>query len=364
MPRTHARILASIWDDPDFQVLSVAAQRLYLLLLSQDSLNNAGRILLTVRRWSHGCRDTSPEDIQRSLEELDAHRFIVVDEDTEEVLIRSFIRNDGIVKQPQMMKSALREALTVKSLRLRAVLACELRKLRREDAEFTAEQIDPGWEPDPGPGSGESQPDSLIQSQGSLLPGFEKAAASMGAECSQSAELRRGRGRGRGSVTSRSTPVGERAKRATRIPEDFAVTQEMVVWARRECPDVDGRLSTAMFVDYWHAESGAKAVKLDWVRAWKNWLRKDQRDAVRRGPHLRSVPTRMTPSDPAVAFDDLRERADAVEASRLLGIAFLPKPQPRSDTTPPQVWSRTEARRFIDGNADALRAALNDRSTA
>jgi hypothetical protein len=363
MPRSHARILTSIWDDPDFQVLSVPAQRLYLLLLSQDSLNNAGRILLTVRRWSNGCKATTPADIRKSLAELDAHRFVVVDEDTEEVLVRSFIRNDGILKQPQMMKNALREALAVNSPRLRAVLAAELRKLHREDAALTAEQIDPGWEPDPGPGDNEPS-DSPIQAQRSLLEGFGEAAGSGPEDSGESAELRRGRGRGRGSLTSRTTSVSERAKRATRIPEDFAVTQPMVVWARQECPDVDGRYATAQFVDYWTAKAGKDAVKLDWVRTWQTWMRKEQRDASRRGPHLRSVPAALISNDPALAFEDLRERADAATVSRLLGVAYIPKPQPPSDDTPSRVWDQTEARRFIDAHADALRAALNDRSSA
>lgn len=363
MTRSHGRVLASIWDDPDFQVLSVPAQRLYLLLVSQDSLNNAGRILLTVRRWSNGCVSTSPDDIRKSLAELDEHRFVVVDEDTEEVLIRSFIRNDGIVKQPQMMKNALREALAVKSPRLRSVLADELRKLRREDAAFVAEQIDPGWQPDPGPGSGEST-DSPVQSQGSLLPGFDQPAVTVSAGSAQSAELRRGRGRGSSSLTSCSTSVVERAKRATRIPDDFAVTQEMVVWARRECPDVDGRYATAQFVDYWVAKAGKDATKLDWTRTWQTWMRREQRDAARRGPHLRAVPAPLALSDdPAAAFDDLRTRADAQAVANLLGVVWREPAKPPSDPTPLVEWQRAQAVAWIDQHEHAVLAALTERRT-
>lgn len=71
---------------------------------------------------------------------------------------------------------------------------------------------------------------------------------------------------------------GKTAKRGTRIPEDFAshVTAEMVTWARERCPNVDGRLATEAFVAYWLGESGARATKLDWTQAWKNWLLRDQ----------------------------------------------------------------------------------------
>lgn len=359
MARSHARILVTIWRDPDFRRLSVDAQRTYLLLLSQDSLNNTGVLPMTTKRWAAGCDTTSTGDIDKALAELDDARFIVVDPDTEEVLIRSFIRNDGIVKQPQMMKSALREALGVESPRLRAVLAEELRKLRREDAEFTADQIDPGPSTEPDPGGR-----SPIQSQSSLPSGFEQADGTLFESSAEPADLRRGGGRGRGSVSVRSTQVVERAKRAHRIPEDFAVTQAMVVWARRECPDVDGKYATDQFIDYWHAESGAKASKLDWTRTWQTWMRREQRDAVKRGPRLRSVPAPVLPSEPVAAFDDLRSRADAQTAATLINELWREPAKPPSERTPAAEWQRARRIEWIDAREDRIRAALTERSAS
>lgn len=360
MARTHGRILCSIWDDPDFQELSPAAQRLYVLLVSQDTLNNTGRILLTVKRWSSGSRHTTPADIRKALTELDVHRFVVVDEDTEEVLIRSFIRNDGIIKQPQMMKSALREALGVRSARLRAVLAAELRKLHREDAAFTAEQIDPGFEPDPDPGDR-----SPIQAQGSLLDGFEQAAVREAEASAQSAELRRGRGRGRGSVPVRSSSVQSAAKRGSRISEDFTVTQDMVVWARTECPDVDGKFETQQFVDYWLARSGAIAVKLDWTRTWQSWMRKQQRDTTERGRRLRSVPSGpgALPKDPTDAFAELRRRGDAQEAARLIGALWHEPAKPPNDNTPIAEWLHARQVEWIDEHAEQIQSELTRKAS-
>lgn len=355
MARAHARILVSIWDDPDFQELSVGAQRLYLLLLSQDSLNNAGRILLTIKRWSTGCRSTTPADVRRALGELDGARFVVVDDETEEVLIRSFIRNDGIVKQPQMMKNALREALGVKSARLRAVLASELRKLRREDAAFTAEQIDPGLDPEPDPGDG-----SPVQSQLSLNADSEQPDASQRSGSAHADELRRGRGRGRGSVPVRTSSVESAAKRGTRISEDFTVTQAMVAWARTECPDVDGKFETAQFIDYWMAKAGAAAAKLDWTRTWQTWMRRQQRDAVERGPRLRSVPTRTLFVE-GTTFEHLHETANGRAAAELIGRPYLPKSQPPSDRTPPAEWDRREGLRFLTEHETEIREALAER---
>lgn len=62
------------------------------------------------------------------------------------------------------------------------------------------------------------------------------------------------------------------SKRASRLPEDFQVTAEMVAWAGKNAPNVDGRLETQKFCNYWHAKSGKDATKLDWIRTWKNWM--------------------------------------------------------------------------------------------
>lgn len=75
--------------------------------------------------------------------------------------------------------------------------------------------------------------------------------------------------RGAATDTAKAKPDS----RGTRIPPDFAVTAEMVAWAREHVPDVDGRRETAKFKDYWEAKSGKDATKKDWVAAWRYWMR-------------------------------------------------------------------------------------------
>ena len=76
------------------------------------------------------------------------------------------------------------------------------------------------------------------------------------------------------SLTIKNRQGGAREKRGTRLPDDFAVTAEMVAWARERVPNVDGRWETEKFINYWRAASGATAVKRDWVAAWRNWMLK------------------------------------------------------------------------------------------
>lgn len=68
--------------------------------------------------------------------------------------------------------------------------------------------------------------------------------------------------------TSSSSP----RKRGTRIPDDFAVTPDMVAWAKQRVPNVDGRTETEKFINYWQAKSGRDATKRDWVATWRNWM--------------------------------------------------------------------------------------------
>lgn len=60
--------------------------------------------------------------------------------------------------------------------------------------------------------------------------------------------------------------------RATRIPEDFAITHEMRGWARDRCAGIDPDLETEKFRLYWESKSGSGATKLDWEKTWKSWM--------------------------------------------------------------------------------------------
>ena len=129
MARSHARIFTSIWDDPDFLARSSLAQRFYLVLLSQPNLGHAGILPTTVRRWTLLSADEDEEAVRRAMAELAEHRFIVLDDRTEELLIRSLIRNDGVWKQPKVLAVAITEAASIRSPALRACVADELARL-------------------------------------------------------------------------------------------------------------------------------------------------------------------------------------------------------------------------------------------
>ncbi|AXQ65167.1 hypothetical protein SEA_SCHMIDT_46 [Gordonia phage Schmidt] len=69
------------------------------------------------------------------------------------------------------------------------------------------------------------------------------------------------------------SPTGSPTPRATRIPEDWQPTRELLEWARSEYPGVDLKTETDKFVDYWLAKAGKDSRKVSWSRTWKNWIR-------------------------------------------------------------------------------------------
>lgn len=129
MARGHARIASTIWEDTDFLALTTDQQHLYLFLLGQPNLSHAGVLPLTYRRWARKAAGLTARDLEDRMGALHTARFVVADEDTEEVLIRTFVRNDGLWKQPRMMGAMVAAAAEIESRALRAALLVEVSRI-------------------------------------------------------------------------------------------------------------------------------------------------------------------------------------------------------------------------------------------
>lgn len=148
MARSQGVILASIWNDPDWKALGRDEQWMFELLISQANMTHCGVIALTDRRWARMAAGTTAADIMKFLGNLAAADFVLLDEETDEVLVRTFLRNDGVITQGNVFKSALRSAQAVQSPALRAAI---LRELVRDDVRSAAWNVrvqgnhDPVW---------------------------------------------------------------------------------------------------------------------------------------------------------------------------------------------------------------------------
>lgn len=149
MARTYARLYVAIDSDPDFSDLSAEEQALYFRLLAASRLTMCGvadwRPAKLVRRF----RGMTRERLEALALSLEQRRFIVIDRETEEVLVRSFVRHDGVLKSPNLVKAMIRDYHDIGSDLLKQVVAFEVRRGLREDPDAKGSHLIPEGFPDP-----------------------------------------------------------------------------------------------------------------------------------------------------------------------------------------------------------------------
>lgn len=141
--RKHAVIQTAIWSDPDFLARTPAAQRIYLLALSQPNLSYAGVVDYTPRRWALLSAGDSIGKVRRAVHELIDTRFVVVDETTEELLVRSLVRHDRVLRSPNITKALVGDIARIQSSSIRDALVDELLRHRDETSDNAAYTT--GW---------------------------------------------------------------------------------------------------------------------------------------------------------------------------------------------------------------------------
>jgi len=125
MPRNYGRVATSIWRDPAFRTLSPDARFTYLMLFSQPNISAAGVLELTERRWE-GCLGFDSDRLRTALDELVDREYIVIDPDTQELLVRSFVKWDGGSNNDLRKKAIADAAGAIASYEIRASIAHEL----------------------------------------------------------------------------------------------------------------------------------------------------------------------------------------------------------------------------------------------
>lgn len=141
MARDRANIWTDIWNDDDFRALTGSAQILYFQLLTSATLNYAGVADWRPKRIAPLSRGRTHPEVEAASVELEHGRFIVIDEETEEVLIRSFLKHDGLLKKPNVAKAMVTAYGQVYSLGLKGVIVHELGRLAERFPEWHAFQL-------------------------------------------------------------------------------------------------------------------------------------------------------------------------------------------------------------------------------
>lgn len=139
MARDHARIKTRIWSDPDFLALKVAEQHAYFLLVSNPGLSRCGVMAYIPGRFDHLAADLTPAKFRGAVAGLRASRFVLIDERTQEMLLRSYVRHDGVLDRVNMGKATGTAFEAVVSHDIRRAIGDELARLMKDDPDL------PGW---------------------------------------------------------------------------------------------------------------------------------------------------------------------------------------------------------------------------
>lgn len=83
--------------------------------------------------------------------------------------------------------------------------------------------------------------------------------------------------------------------KGSRVTDDFAPTELMLAWARKNTPNVDVKLETSQFIDH-HIAKGT--IMKSWDRAWQTWMRNQQKWNA---PKQQAAPVRNVPTQYAWA---------------------------------------------------------------
>lgn len=142
MARDHARLYCSIWGNEDWKRLPRDAQWLYELMFSQLDLSNAGVLAYRPAAWATFAADTTPASVRRAARCLEERRYVVIDETTLELLVRTFVRHDRVLLQPNVAVNMARAARQIVSPKIRRAFDEELVRLRDDDDPTTPMK---GW---------------------------------------------------------------------------------------------------------------------------------------------------------------------------------------------------------------------------
>jgi hypothetical protein len=313
MARGHGRILTSVWEDADFLALDEREQRLYLFLISQPNLNHAGLLDLTLRRWARKARGLTVAELDRRIATLEEARFVVVDDDTEELLIRTFVRNDGVWRMPKVMGAMVSGAAEISSVKLRLALLDEMNRLPLDELSnepgargmSVRQQVDEHLDnlrrtlrvPDPTPPKtpcrrvadtppeglpkGSETPsdthgegDAEASTRGRAPTSHAHSPAPAPAPAPATNPIKEGGGSEGDHSRGGSVAEAERPDGLAPIDVDgFTLSDGMRRWAVRDgyAPLIDVDYETAQFVSHHRAQQSRRK---SWPDEWQKWIRR------------------------------------------------------------------------------------------
>ena len=126
MARTYARIRVDLCHDPDWLALTHHAQWLYLSILAAPRLDVAGCLIIHRSTVYDLATDVADRDVDGWLKELDHAGMVAVDVDTAELVVRTFVTHDGVLRNQNLGRGMWSAWAAIKSPHLRRVVVDNL----------------------------------------------------------------------------------------------------------------------------------------------------------------------------------------------------------------------------------------------
>ena len=138
MGRERASINIDIWGDADFRALTPLAQSLYFKLMSHPKLDYCGVVEFHPGRLAAMSREQTADQVIVAAQELSDSFYCVFDQSTDEVMVRGFLRHDGVLMQPRLAVSAAKAYAAIASNKIRAVVVHEVLRFKKENPDLAA----------------------------------------------------------------------------------------------------------------------------------------------------------------------------------------------------------------------------------
>jgi hypothetical protein len=133
MARDHARMQTKLWrPESDFRALTIDAQWAYQMLCQQDALSYAGIIDYRAGRFAALAADATTAKVRAGVKKLEKARYVLIDQGTEELLVRTYVRHDGVMDRTNMGKAVGRALVRIVSADLHHAVLSELARLYGE----------------------------------------------------------------------------------------------------------------------------------------------------------------------------------------------------------------------------------------
>lgn len=263
MARDRANINTAIWTSEEFRDLPGDQQLLYFILTTHPKLSYVGVVDWREARIAAMTADASPQSVRKAAEGLQAARFVFIEDETEEILVRSFMRHDGLLKQPKLSISMVNAYAEIASKRVREVVTFELQRLHQEFPEWAAFR--------------QEKVMALVKGKGTDMGEFTQGfTPQLTLPVTQEFTLNADQADPLHTTTATTTTTptdvggsGGNRKRERPIPAGWAPTSAHIEYAKQRNLDLEGEAERFRL----HAASHDRRLR-DWDAGFRMWLTK------------------------------------------------------------------------------------------